>query len=86
MEEHLNDELNEEFGPQTWNISSLEFLIYNEWGEPIFETDELDTSWDGFYKGELVPSGAYAYIINYTYFSQGETTTETISGTVTILR
>jgi gliding motility-associated-like protein len=39
------------------------FIIYNRWGQKMFET-ETETSWDGKNEdGEIVPDGTYYYII-----------------------
>lgn len=37
--------------------------IYNRWGEKLFESDDLHPSWDGRYKGAIVPADMYAYIL-----------------------
>lgn len=36
--------------------------IYNRWGRPVFEDDQLDFKWDG----SSVPPGVYYYLIKYT--------------------
>lgn len=33
--------------------------IYNRWGEKLFETDDINQGWDGYYNGELCMEGAY---------------------------
>ena len=40
-------------------------LIYNRWGEVVFETHNLDVGWDGSYgtEGLDVPIGVYTYYI-----------------------
>lgn len=42
-------------------IVSLEFTIYNRWGQEVFYTETPDECWDGKHKGEIAQSGAYAY-------------------------
>jgi len=37
--------------------------IYNRWGEKLFESDDLHPSWDGRYKGAVVPADMYTYIL-----------------------
>jgi gliding motility-associated-like protein len=65
----MNNDLLQIFGAY---IGSFEFIIYNRWGEIIFATSNLDTSWDGTYKGKPVPVGSYAWTLNYTseYFPE----------------
>jgi gliding motility-associated-like protein len=41
----------------------LDFKIFNRWGEIVFQTDRIDTKWDGKYKGELQPAGVYQYFV-----------------------
>ncbi|MBL6872818.1 MAG: gliding motility-associated C-terminal domain-containing protein, partial [Flavobacteriales bacterium] len=41
------------------------FSIFNRWGELIFSTDNIDTYWDGTFKGNKVSHGLYTYKIIY---------------------
>ena len=54
-------------------VNSLTFKIFNRWGNLVFETNQLNDGWDGYYKGELQNTGVYVYILEAT-FSNGETT------------
>ena len=38
-------------------------LIFNRWGEVIFETHDTAFGWDGTYNGELCKEGAYTWKI-----------------------
>lgn len=40
------------------------FMITNRWGTILYNTSD-NSGWDGYYKGELQPSGAYFYYIKY---------------------
>jgi gliding motility-associated-like protein len=57
-------------------------FIYNRWGEQVFVTNDLNTSWNGEYKGTKLP-GAYVYYVTYID-CMGET--KLIKGTITIIR
>ncbi len=63
------DGLNEVFSIRGQGISMINrFRIYNSWGTLIFERTNLrindrNAGWDGRYKGELVPMGAYVYTV-----------------------
>ncbi|MCH2234834.1 MAG: gliding motility-associated C-terminal domain-containing protein [Crocinitomicaceae bacterium] len=37
--------------------------VFNRWGELIFETDDVETGWDGTHEGVLVPDGVYVWKI-----------------------
>lgn len=39
-------------------------MIYNRWGELIYETDDLQNGWDGTYKGVLSQQDVYIYKIS----------------------
>jgi gliding motility-associated-like protein len=40
-------------------------LVFNRWGEKVFESNHIDQGWDGSYKGEKAPVGIYTYDIRY---------------------
>jgi gliding motility-associated-like protein len=42
-------------------IESMNFVIYNRWGEKIFESTSQNTCWDGTYKGKPCNNGVYVY-------------------------
>ncbi len=60
-----NDGLNDVFMPKARNIKDYQLLIYNRFGELIFESKDLSLGWDGTYKGELVQNGVYNYVAKY---------------------
>jgi gliding motility-associated-like protein len=37
------------------------FMIFNRWGEKVFETTDQKIGWDGFYKGSELNTGIYVY-------------------------
>lgn len=37
--------------------------IFNRWGELLFETEDVNGSWDGTYNGVIVPDGVYVWKI-----------------------
>lgn len=43
-----------------------EFSVYNRWGELVFSTNDPDQGWDGTYKGEAQPMGAYVVVLRAT--------------------
>ena len=46
--------------------SQFRFLIFNRFGEKVFETNNINVGWDGHYKGQLQPIGVYAWQIFIT--------------------
>lgn len=57
------DGLNETFGPVFNDFPYYQLLIYNRWGELIFDTP--NQFWDGYILTELAPAGAYRFVFNY---------------------
>jgi gliding motility-associated-like protein len=43
------------------NITHINFVIYDRWGEQVFSTDEQQKGWDGTYKGKACPPDVYGY-------------------------
>jgi len=80
-----NDGINDIFKVSAYGIDTdnFDFIIYDRWGEKIFETKDLFTGWDGTYNLKLVESGVYSYIIIYKDFTGIEYTK---SGIFTLIR
>ena len=61
------DALNDYFNPIiSGMINSYRLLIYNRWGQQIFETNNLNVGWDGTYNGTPCPGELYTYYITYS--------------------
>lgn len=43
----------------------FEFLIFDRWGEIIFESHNLYMGWDGTYNGQIVQDGTYTWKLKY---------------------
>jgi gliding motility-associated-like protein len=56
------DGLNDVLRVYGYTIQSLRFVVFNQWGEKIFESFNQATAWDGRYKGKNQPSGVYMYV------------------------
>lgn len=58
------DGKNEMLLPVVNDIASIRyFRIYNRWGQLVFFTDQLNTGWDGTFKGNTAVSGTYVWQI-----------------------
>ncbi len=42
-------------------ITESYLVVYSRWGEKMFESDNINTGWDGSFKGEDLCSDVYAY-------------------------
>jgi gliding motility-associated-like protein len=66
-----DDGLNDSFGGLGHGVKDYHLIIYNRWGELIFESDSMNKQWDGNYHGESAPIGSYIYNIDSTgYYNQ----------------
>ena len=34
-------------------------IIFNKWGEGVFQTNDINARWDGRYRNGVAPSGEY---------------------------
>jgi gliding motility-associated-like protein len=44
---------------------SYRLLVFNRLGEILFETNDLNKGWDGFFQGKAVPLGVYVWQVSY---------------------
>jgi gliding motility-associated-like protein len=47
-------------------IATIEFVVFDRWGNKLFETTDKNTPWDGTSKGQPVNTGTYVYMLNAT--------------------
>jgi len=81
------DGKNDSFHPLGQQIQSYKMLIYNRWGEMLFESNEFGQGWDGTYKGKECPEGVYVYLITYSGWATGLLlVNDKRTGTVTLFR
>jgi gliding motility-associated-like protein len=77
------DQNNDIFLPLIQGAVEYNLLIFNRWGELLFESNSPEVGWDGYYKGVMSPPDAYIYKLEVK-FENGERTTK--HGDVTLLR
>ena len=79
-----NDGLNDVFMPKLFGVYNYDFMIFDRWGEKIFETEDLLTGWNGFYKDKLCEQGVYVYKISF--FDEVDKVNHQYIGGVTLVR
>lgn len=57
------DEVNNVFRVYGTNIDQFHIVIFDRWGEVIFESNDFHFLWDVTYKGKIVQDGIYVYKI-----------------------
>ena len=63
---------NDTFKPILRGVVEFQMLVFNRWGELLFETTNADIGWDGYYQGRLCQQDVYVYKIIARY-SDGQT-------------
>ncbi|MFT5480027.1 MAG: gliding motility-associated-like protein, partial [Bacteroidia bacterium] len=57
---------NNRFGPvHSCLLIEYEFVVYNRWGQMIFQTNDPQARWNGFYGNKQSPAGVYMYTCRY---------------------
>ncbi|MGB0933085.1 MAG: PKD domain-containing protein [Lishizhenia sp.] len=62
------DEFNQVFQPvfvMGFDPYDFQMVIFNKWGEIIWETLDANAAWDGTYNGKIVPPGTYVWQIEF---------------------
>ncbi|PZE17379.1 hypothetical protein DNU06_08900 [Putridiphycobacter roseus] len=63
-----NKGINNDFSPvftDGFDPVNYHFIIFNKWGEILFESYDPNVGWDGYYNGKLCKLGAYIWQMNY---------------------
>ncbi|THU40431.1 T9SS type B sorting domain-containing protein [Niastella caeni] len=56
------DGLNDVLRVYGYKIKEMKLVVFNQWGEKLFESADQSRGWDGSYKGKIQPSGVYMYV------------------------
>jgi PKD repeat protein len=62
-----SDEANQIFHPVSAGVSTYNLKIYSKQGMLVFESDDLNMGWDGYYKGQLCSPGVYIWKVRGSY-------------------
>ena len=57
------DGVNDEVFVYAQGLDYFEFLIFNRWGQLVFQTKDILQAWDGTYNNEELEMEIYTYII-----------------------
>ena len=81
------DNVNDKYSPVRiceYDLSQFSFGIYNRWGELLFETEDPLAYWDGTFLGKPQALDVYLFYVNFTF--EGQASSQTITGNVTLIR
>ena len=83
------DDINDKFMVTYKNICEVNGMIFNRWGEKLYQWEGVETGWDGrTMAGVEVPDGVYFFIISGKgcdgkLYGQND---PTLTGSVTVVR
>jgi gliding motility-associated-like protein len=77
-----NNDMFQMFGDLS-TIAYLDMMVFNRWGEKVFESNNHNFNWDGTYKGETVPQGVFVYTGKIVFING---TSMQLKGSVTVIR
>ncbi|MGK0365055.1 MAG: gliding motility-associated-like protein [Saprospiraceae bacterium] len=60
------DGKNDEFGFKGTNVETIEWYVYNRFGEMIYQGNAMNDRWNGKFKGTRVQNGVYTWYAVYT--------------------
>ncbi len=78
-----NDGINDKECVYGGCLTDMDFSIYDRWGEKVYETNDTNICWDGYYKGMLMDTQILVYNLIAT-LPGGETVTK--KGTINLVR
>ncbi|MBA2611710.1 MAG: gliding motility-associated C-terminal domain-containing protein [Bacteroidetes bacterium] len=64
-------------------LETLTFMVFNRWGQKVFETTDKNIGWDGTFKGDIMNTGVFVYRLEgKDYAGKGYS----MKGNVTLIR
>ena len=63
-----SSDINNKVFVKGFGISKMQFIIWNRWGQKVFETNDVNIGWDGKFKGVVQPMDVYAYTLSVEFF------------------
>ena len=78
------DGANDEFTFRYEGVSDIEYVrIFDRWGDLIFETQDVESRWNGSCGGSMCTPGVYVYAIEVVCENQVRTV---FAGNITLIR
>jgi len=83
-----NDNTNETFKPVILGtLKTFHIIIYNRWGQQIYESNDAHTGWTGTFKGSDCTAGQYVYVATYSMGAEPSTQKQRVQrGAVTLIK
>ena len=78
------DGTNDVFKVHVLGISDYDLIIANRWGEIVFQTNDINATWDGTFKNKKAEIGTYTWQVNCFSFEHKKKQTE--KGSIQLIR
>jgi gliding motility-associated-like protein len=81
------NELNQIFGPvmtEGYDINGFEFIVFNRWGNIVWESNDPNGRWDGTFQGKKCSDGVYTWKLVFNLFGNDKKITN--HGHLTLLK
>ncbi len=78
-----NDGMNDDLFVRGKNIEAMQLLVFNRWGQKVFESHSQDRGWDGTFEGQQLPPDVYGVYLEVTCDNEE---IYRLQGNVTLLR
>jgi len=62
--------------------ATINFMIFNEWGQLVFSSNSVEQGWDGSFNGEMANMGNYTYMLQVTKYN----ISKTYNGIITLIQ
>jgi gliding motility-associated-like protein len=79
----LDPYANDVFFPLYKGVREYNLMIFNRWGELLFESNNVNRGWDGYYRGDLCKQDVYVWKVKAKFMDDSEIFK---AGDVTLLR
>ncbi len=68
-----------------FGIDKMKWMIYDRWGQVVFQTTNINDEWDGTFNrnGKILPADVYSYTLDVTFTNKQNYSTK---GDITLLR
>jgi gliding motility-associated-like protein len=64
-------------------IKDIKIMVFDRWGEKVFESDNQSLGWDGTYRGQAQSPGLFIYLVKIVYLDGHQ---EAKQGSLTLIR
>ncbi|RXK83275.1 T9SS type B sorting domain-containing protein [Filimonas effusa] len=78
-----NDQRNDTWQVYGYVFKNLKVMVFNQWGQKVFDATGAQVSWDGRFNGKEMPSGVYMYVVQATL---QDGTVEYRKGSINLIR